>query len=68
VNDDTHVDLEDLQHVAEMLLDAGSPFVAPCDDGDCADINNDGQIDLDDLQALATILLDAGTPFIAPCL
>jgi len=67
VNDDTQVDLEDLQHVAEMLLDTGSPFVAPCEAGDCADFNGDGQIDLDDLQAIAGVLLNEGAPFIAPC-
>ena len=67
VNDDTQVDLDDLQLLAQMLFDAGSPFVVPRDAGDCADINDDGQMDLDDLQAIASILLDAGSPFIAPC-
>ena len=68
MNDDTQVDLDDLQLVAQMLLDAGSPFVVPCNTGDCADINSDGQIDLEDLQAIADILLDEGSPFIAPCI
>ena len=67
VNDDTQVDLEDLQAVAGILLNAGSPFVVPSDPGDCADINSDGQIDLEDLQAIAGILLNEGSPFIAPC-
>jgi len=67
VNNDTQVDLEDLQAVAGILLDAGSPFVVPCDAGDCVDINSDGQIDLEDLQATAAILLEAGSPFVIPC-
>jgi len=67
VNDDSQVDLEDLQDVAGILLDAGSPFIVPCDAGDCADFNRDGQIDLEDLLAIAGMLLDAGSPFVAPC-
>ena len=67
VNDDDQVDLEDLQHVAGMLLDAGSPFVVPSDPGDCTDMNTDRQIDLDDLHAIAGVLLNEGAPFIAPC-
>ena len=67
MNDDQQVDLEDLQVVAQILLDEGSPFIVPSDAGDCADINSDGQIDLEDLQATADILLDAGRPFIVPC-
>ena len=30
MNDDSQVDLEDLQAIADILLDAGSPFVVPC--------------------------------------
>ena len=67
VNDDSQVDLEDLQALARILLDAGTPFVVACDAGNCADINSDGQIDLEDLQAIAGILLNEGSPFIAPC-
>jgi len=67
VNRDMQVDLDDLQGVAQILLDAGSPFVVPVAVGDCGDINEDGQIDLDDLQGVAGILLDAGSPFVVPC-
>jgi len=67
INEDGQVDLDDLQAVAGILLDAGRPFVVPADPGDCADINEDAQVDLDDLQAVAGILLDASNPFIVPC-
>jgi len=67
VTDDGQVDLDDLQAVAAVLLEAGSPFVVQVEPGDCADLNADGQLDLDDLQALASILLDAGSPFISSC-
>jgi len=67
LNGDDQVDLEDLQAVAGILLDAGSPFIVPVGEGDCGDLNNDLQIDLDDLQAVAAILLDAGSPFIVLC-
>jgi len=67
MNDDGQVDLEDLQAIANILLQGGSPFVVPVEPGDCADINEDGQADLEDLQAVANILLDAGSPFIAQC-
>jgi len=61
------IDLEDLQILAGMLLDAGSPFVVPVEAGHCGDLNADLQIDLEDLQALASVLLDGGSPFIVPC-
>ncbi len=67
VTDDDQVDLEDLQGVAGMLLEAGSPFVVPVEPGDCANLNEDEQVDLDDLQALAGILLNVGSPFVAEC-
>ena len=67
VNRDMQVDLDDLQGVAETLLEAGSPFVVPVGEGDCGDTNADGQIDLDDLQAVADILLAAGSPFVVAC-
>jgi len=67
VTDDNQVDLDDLQGVASILLQAGSPFVVPAEPGDCADMNEDEQIDLDDLQAVATMLLEAGSPFVVPC-
>jgi len=67
LTEDGQVDLEDLQAVAGVLLQAGSPFIVPAAEGDCADINEDGQVDLDDLQLVAGILLEAGSPFIAPC-
>ena len=67
VNRDMQVDLDDLQAVAGMLLDAGSPFVVPVEPGDCANLNEDDQVDLDDLQALAGMLLDVGSPFVAEC-
>ena len=67
VNDDGQVDLEDLQAVAGILLDAGSPFIVPVEAGHCGNLNGDEQIDLEDLQAVAGILLNAGSPFIAPC-
>jgi len=66
MNGDTQVDLDDLQAVAGILLDAGSPFIVQ-DPPDCADATGDGQADLDDLQAVACILLDVGSPFIADC-
>jgi len=67
LNTDDQIDLDDLQAVAGILLDAGSPFIFPVGEGDCGDLNTDGQVDLDDLQAVAAILLDAGSPFIVPC-
>jgi len=68
VNTDSQVDLEDLQAIAGVLLDAGSPFIAAVPPAPiCADINGDSQADLDDLQAVAGILLNAGSPFIVPC-
>jgi len=67
LNADTQVDLEDLQAVAGILLNAGSPFIVPVGEGHCGDLNNDLQIDLEDLQAVAGILLDAGSPFIVQC-
>ena len=67
LNNDTQVDLDDLQAVAGILLDVGSPFIVPVEQGNCADLNADAQADLDDLQAVAGILLDAGSPFIVPC-
>ena len=64
---DNQVDLDDLQALASILLDAGSPFIVPAAEGDCGDLNADLQIDLEDLQAIASVLLDVGSPFIAPC-
>ena len=67
LNGDGQVDLEDLQALAGILLDAGSPFVVAVGEGHCGDINGDLQVDLEDLQAVAGILLDAGSPFVVPC-
>ena len=67
LTDDEQVDLEDLQAVAGILLNAGSPFIVPVEAGHCGNMNDDLQIDLEDLQALAGILLDVGSPFIADC-
>ena len=67
LNNDTQIDLEDLQAVAEILLNAGAPFIVPVEPGHCGNLNNDEQIDLEDLQAVAGILLDAGSPFIVLC-
>ena len=67
LNGDGQIDLDDLQIVADILLDVGSLFIVLVEAGHCADLNEDGQIDLDDLQAVADILLDAGSPFIVPC-
>ena len=64
---DGQIDLDDLQAVAAILLDAGSPFVVPVEAGHCGDLDANGQVDLDDLQAVAGILLDAGSPFIVSC-
>jgi len=66
LNDDQQIDLEDLQALAGILLNVGSPFVVT-DPPECANLNDDTQADLDDLQALAAILLNAGSPFVAPC-
>ena len=68
LDSNSQVDLDDLQALAGILLDAGSPFIVPLEPGHCADLTGDDQkADLDDLQALAGILLDAGSPFIADC-
>ncbi len=67
LNDDDQIDLEDLQALAGILLEAGSPFVVEVEAGHCGNMNDDLQIDLEDLQAVAGILLDAGTPFISTC-
>ncbi len=67
LNEDEQIDLEDLQALAGILLEAGSPFVVEVEPGHCADLNVDEQIDLEDLQAVAGILLDAGSPFVAQC-
>jgi hypothetical protein len=61
------IDLEDLQAVAGILLQAGSPFVVEVEAGHCGNMNDDLQIDLEDLQAVAGILLDAGSPFVVQC-
>jgi len=67
LNTDGQVDLDDLQAVAGILLNAGSPFIVQVDQTHCGDLNGDLQADLDDLQAVAGILLNAGSPFIVPC-
>lgn len=67
LNADQQIDLEDLQAVAQILLQVGSPFILPVEPGHCGDLNADLQIDLEDLQAVATLLLEAGPPFIAVC-
>jgi len=67
LNADDQVDLDDLQAMVGILLDAGSPFIVDVEDGYCGDLNEDGQVDLDDLQATAGILLNAGSPFIVRC-
>jgi len=67
LNGDGQIDLDDLQAVAGVLLDAGSPFIVPVGAGHCGNLNGDEQIDLEDLQAVAGILLDAGSPFIVQC-
>ena len=67
LNDDGRMDLEDLQAVAGILLEAGNPFIVLVDEGDCGDLNEDLQIDLGDLQAVAGRLLQAGSPFIIQC-
>ena len=67
LNEDAQVDLDDLQAVAGILLDAGSPFIVLVEAGHCGDLNEDGQVDLDDLQLVAGVLLDAGSPFIVQC-
>ena len=68
IDADGQVDLEDLQVLAQILLDAGSPFIintppAPAS----ADTTADGQVDLEDLQDLASLLIDVGTPFVYEC-
>jgi hypothetical protein len=67
LNADDQIDLEDLQAVAGILLQAGSPFIVPVEAGHCGNMNADLQIDLEDLQAVAGILLQAGSPFIVQC-
>lgn len=68
LDDNDQVDLDDLQAVAQILLDVGSPFIAPVPPANAAaDLDSNGQVDLDDLQAVAQILLDVGSPFIAVC-
>jgi len=68
LNGDAQRDLEDLQALARILLNAGSPFVVPVPPAPaCAELTGDTQADLDDLQAAAGILLDVGSPFVAPC-
>jgi len=67
VNADEQVDLDDLQAVAGILLNAGSPFIMTVENTDCADLSGDSQVDLEDLQALAGILLQAGSPFVVQC-
>jgi len=67
LNGDELIDLEDLQAVGGILLNAGSPFIVQVEAGHCGDLNADGQVALDDLQLVAGVLLDAGSPFIVPC-
>ena len=68
LNGDGQIDLDDLQAVAQVLLDVGSPFIAAIPPApECGELTGDSQVDLDDLQAVATILLDAGSPFIVLC-
>jgi len=67
LNDDGQVDLDDLQAVAGILLNAGSPFIVAVEASHCGDLNSDLQLDLEDLQAVAGMLLDAGSPFIVLC-
>ena len=58
LNGDEMVDLEDLQATADILLDAGVPFIVPAGPDHCGELNGDGQIDLEDLQESAGWLLD----------
>ena len=71
LNADDQIDLEDLQAVAGILLNAGSPFVVEVEEGHCGNMNPGApgtlQIDLEDLQAIAGILLNAGSPFVVQC-
>jgi len=67
LNVDGQIDLADLQAVAGILLDAGSPFIVPVEEDHCGNMNDDLQIDLEDLQLVAGVLLDVGSPFIVRC-
>jgi len=67
LNGDDQIDLDDLQAVAGVLLQAGSPFVVPAGPEHCGNLNGDAQVDLDDLQAVAGLLLNAGSPFVVLC-
>lgn len=64
------VDLQDLDAMVTLLVNAGAPFIVPCPDprcycGDMAEPT--GQVDLQDLDAMVTLLVAAGPPFIVPC-
>ncbi len=67
LTEDGQIDLDDLQAVASILLEAGSPFVVQVEPGHCGDLNGDEQLDLDDLQQVAALLLQAGSPFVVLC-
>jgi hypothetical protein len=62
------VDLQDLDAMVNLLVNAGPPFIVPVRPGDCGDMAQPTlQVDLQDLDAMVNLLVNAGPPFIVPC-
>ena len=62
------VDLQDLDALVNLLVNAGPPFIVPVGPGHCGDMTDPmKQVDLQDLDALVNLLVNAGPPFILPC-
>ena len=61
------VDLQDLDAMVNLLVNAGPPFIVTVGPGHCGDFDENGQVDLQDLDALVNLLVSAGPPFIVPC-
>ncbi len=60
LNNDEQVEIEDLQAVAGILLQAGpgAPgFIVSVEAGHCGNMNDDLQIDLENMQAVAVFCL-----------
>ena len=63
------VDLQDLDAMVNLLVNAGPPYLLHVQDwrSHCGNFDGNGQLDLQDLDAMVQLLVNAGPPFIVPC-